>query len=1180
MNDRPGASENDALRRALSALESMRTRITAMQSAAREPIAVVGLGCRFPGVEGPAEFARFLENAGDAIIDLPRDRPGAEHWNESAVLRKGGFFADVAGFDPGFFDMSDAQALATDPHQRLMLEVAWEALEDAGAAGGSLAGTRTGVYLGLGAQNSDYAYWLLNDARKLDAHGIAGSFHSLMPGRLSYLLDLRGPSLVIDAACASGLVAVHHACQALRHKEIDAALAGAVNLILSPLVSQAVNKSGLLSKSGRCHSFDARADGFVRGEGASMLVLKRYSDAIADGDSIRALIHGGAVGQDGHSNGLTAPNGPAQEAIVRLALSESGLTPSDIGYVETHATGTSLGDAIEAQALAVVYAQNRTHALLIGAVKPNLGHLEAASGIAGLAKTILALQRRVIPPTLGAREINPEINEEDLNVRLVTAASPWPEQAPYAGVSAFGMSGTNAHIIVGPAPARPTTERQVAEPGSGERVLMLSAPTEDALRLLSKRIADALSDEISWHDVCATLNTGRKVFPTRLIIEARNIGDAREQLFAYADGGDAVTLQSELARRAAAGDDIDWVEEQGRAQSRPHLPTSPYIRRRFWPDGIALNTSSSTDPAQLLHQLQWRPAPAEPAQQAQLATQPKRLLLSGDPCIARELQSALENAGFETTLAPAIDATRRDAAAWRPILATAPGATVIYCAGGAIAPDSESLRVEQEATLAPLLHLIQALADSEEHRLVLLGVGAWEGATSAAMVLALGRGIALEHPELACRRIEMSHGLSEPGVALAAELATADGEEWVRLTPNGRLAARLSKLRAAPNKFIARKDAAYLITGGLGGIGRLLAGWLIDRGARNLLLVGRGARELPEREAWQARGATIRVALADVADPLALGDVLSSLDSEGIALAGVFHVAGLTADELLYRQSWDDFARVLPAKAEGAAVLHELTRDRTLDLFVLFSSITSLCGLAGNAAYATANASLGAMARARRAQGLPALNVYWGTWRDSGMAESAHADLAAQWEEHGIHSFPSCAALAALETLLGGEQTEAVVASADWSRLAHWAKQEGSGSELYAEFLDQAPASPPPARKPASSHDLDSVVRDILAGLLRLSPTDPALDRPFGELGLDSLAAIELRNRLAESLGIPIPATLAFNHPSRKAVVSFLSKRLNKREKHEQPATLAKEIEQLTEAEAEQRLAAVLNNLK
>lgn len=1157
-----GNPHEEALRRAMQALERMQARLEAVQNAAHEPIAVVGLGCRFPGADGPDAFLARLRAGYDAVGTVPDDRAGLFDGAEGD-LRRGGFLADAAGFDADAFGIADAEAVAMDPHQRLLLETAWTALEDAGGAGGGLAGSRTGVWLGLGAQNSDYSWWQLTDPARLDAHAISGSFHSLMPGRLSYLLDLRGPSMVVDAACASGLVAVHLACQSLRRQECDAALAAAVNLVLSPLVSRAVRESGLLSASGACRSFDDAADGFVRGEGAGALVLKRLSDAVADGDAIWAVIRGSAVGQDGHSNGLTAPSGPAQQAVLQAALADARLVPVQVGYVEAHATGTRLGDAIEAEAIGAVYGQGRSAPVRVGALKPNLGHLEAASGMAALIKAILALRAGTIPPARPVSALNRDIDPSEAGIELVTAETPWPADAPCAGVSAFGMSGTNAHLILGPAP-EPAAAPQVEH---RPRVLCLSAATDTALASLAGAVAEALHDDMAWPDVCATLNLGRKAFARRCVIEAADTAEGRDRLRAFVAGRPVLPV-TPLGRAAAAGQPVDWLAEQGRPVRRLRLPTYPFEHRRYWPvhlEGPALAEPGApplpeapTIPADFLHRLAWQPAGT-----ATLGPAPEQVLLFGDRGLADRIAPGLVRAGIR---AVPVDGPGD--------LGRHPGAPAVWLTGD-LEPAGHA------GHLAGLLELVRALADAPRPLRIVTEGGTGE-AVLPAMALTLGRTVAIEHADLQCRRIDLVPGQPDPGNALAAELRLDDGEELVRHGPADREVARVVPLPVAAKRFAVRPDAAYLVTGGFGGVGRAVAGWLVERGARELVLVGRTVRELPEAAGWRANGVVVRSEAADVADVVAIGAILRALDADGVPLAGVFHCAGVTADTLLANAGAAEIARVLRAKTEGALALDRATRGRALDAFVLFSSITALCGLVGTGIYAAANAGLSAVARRRRVEGLPALTVMWGTWAGSGMAAAAGAELAAQWAEHGIAPFDVGSGLAALEVLLAADETEAVAGRVDWERLARWCRQEGSGANLYERVASDA-STPQPiveSRRAWTSGELAAVVRSAVAAAVDRAVEDPMLDRSFGDLGLGSLAAVELRNRLSGQLGVPIPATLAFNHPSIAAVVRFLAGRVTvSADPALSAASVHARVGSMTEAEAEQRMTSLLAEL-
>ncbi|WP_425547035.1 type I polyketide synthase, partial [Actinocorallia aurantiaca] len=418
-----------------------------------EPIAVVGVGCRLPGgINGPGDFWRFLLDGRDAIGEVPEGRWDAfdDGSPEIAdllgkVTRKGGFLDDIAGFDAQFFGITPREAAVMDPQQRLLLEVAWESLEHAGIAPARLRGTRTGVFVGVSAP--EYAGLTASDLTKLEAFTATGAALSIVANRLSYLLDLRGPSMIVDTACSSSLVSTHLAVQSLRNGDSDVALAGGVNVLLSPTITMTFDAAGGTAADGRCKAFDASADGMVRAEGCGVVVLKRLSDARRDGDRVLAVVTGTGVNSDGRSNGLVAPNADAQKTLLRDMYAAN----RELDYLEAHGTGTFLGDPIEARAVGEVLGGGRTEPLLIGSVKSNLGHMEAAAGITGLIKTVLSLWHRTIPASLHYTSPNPHIPFDELNLEVVAERRPWPSaegRAPRAGVSAFGFGGTNAHITL------------------------------------------------------------------------------------------------------------------------------------------------------------------------------------------------------------------------------------------------------------------------------------------------------------------------------------------------------------------------------------------------------------------------------------------------------------------------------------------------------------------------------------------------------------------------------------------------------------------------------------------------------------------------------------------------------------------------------------------------------------
>lgn len=523
-----------------------------------EPIAVIGVGCRFPGAASPGEFWRMLHDGIDGITEVPEQR-----WDLQALYdpeqarpgkmntRWGGFLDQIDQFDPAFFGISPREASRMDPQQRLLLEVAWEALEYAGLSPERLAGSQTGVFVGI--SSNDYGRLQFSDPSYIDAYAGTGNAHSIAANRLSYVLDLRGPSIAIDTACSSSLVAVHMACQSLRDGECSMALAGGVNLILTPELTITFSQARMMSSDGRCKTFDESADGYVRAEGCGLVVLKPLSAAQRDGDNILALIRGSAVNQDGRSNGLTAPNGLAQEAVIRQALYNAGVAPEEISYVETHGSSTPLGDPIEFDALKAVLMKQRApdQVCAIGSVKTNIGHLEAAAGIAGLIKVVLSLHHGEIPPHLHLKQLNHHISLENTTFVIPGEPQAWPQgRRRLAGVSAFGFGGTNVHAILeeAPSPAAVTGERE-----RPLHLLALSAKSAKALRDLAGRYEAFMAayPEESPADVCFTANAGRAHFAHRLAIRADSSTQLRERLAAFAAGEDAPGVRSGYVRDRA-----------------------------------------------------------------------------------------------------------------------------------------------------------------------------------------------------------------------------------------------------------------------------------------------------------------------------------------------------------------------------------------------------------------------------------------------------------------------------------------------------------------------------------------------------------------------------------------------------------------------------------------------------
>ena len=526
----------------LLALRALRRRVEELEQARREPIAIVGMACRLPGgIDDPEAYWKLLIEKRTVVTDIPGERLDLEPIFDShpqtpgkTYSRRAGLLASPGEFDAEFFGISPREALSTDPQQRLLLEASWEALEDADIDPKTLAGKDVGVFIGI--SNSEYAQHYRQCVRREDlaAHLIQGSALNAAAGRLSYFYGFAGPSLAIDTACSSSLVAVDRACRSLLEGESNLALAGGVNLLVSSEGMIITSQWGMLSPSGTCRAFDAAADGFVRGEGCGIVVLKRLRDAEEAGDRILGLILGSAVNQDGASSGLTVPNGRAQEQLLERALANAGVEARQIGYVEAHGTGTTLGDPIESQALGTVFSagKERARPLLIGSVKTNLGHLESAAGVTGLIKVVLGLGRGVIPAQLYWEGPSEHVEWDDLPLQVVTDAKPWEaiEGRRIGGVSSFGFSGTNAHVVLESRVDTRTAETTMRP----AEVLVLTARTEPALQEMIERYAEFLETSgESWGEICHTAATARAVFAQRLAVVAADKSKAATQLRAW-----------------------------------------------------------------------------------------------------------------------------------------------------------------------------------------------------------------------------------------------------------------------------------------------------------------------------------------------------------------------------------------------------------------------------------------------------------------------------------------------------------------------------------------------------------------------------------------------------------------------------------------------------------------------
>lgn len=585
----------ESLNRAAQAIKGLRQQLEKRQ---HEPIAIIGMSCRFPGgVVDPAGFWNLLITNTDAISEIPADRWNSEHYYDAnpdtpgkMATRWGGFIDDIDQFDAPFFSISPREAYHMDPRQRLLLETSWEALEYAGQSPSQLAHSKTGIYIGL--SGSDYLNKMMRelDWTQVSAYFGSGNTLSVAAGRIAHILGLNGPALAVDTACSSSLVALQLACQSLRAGQIDMALVGGANLVLDEGPSVAFSKARMLASDGRCKTFASNADGYVRSDGCSMVVVKRLSDAEQNGDNILAVIHGIATNHDGKSSGLTVPSGQAQQQVINEALANAPqISPESVSYVETHGTGTPLGDPIELKALAKAYQTEKRpeNPLLIGSVKTNVGHLETSAGMAGLLKLILAMQHGLLPAHLHADSPTQHVDWNALNLDLVQTNRPWTEPR-VAGLSSFGFSGTNAHLILS---EYQPTQLSPKQSSVDWHILPFSAKNESALTSMVQRYYTFLADNptVNLAAIAYTLQSGRAYFPFRTAILANTIGSTQQQLAQFLGKADQNIPDcpdnnlKQVAKRYLAGETITWSALWPNEHPRPiPLPTYPFQRERFW----------------------------------------------------------------------------------------------------------------------------------------------------------------------------------------------------------------------------------------------------------------------------------------------------------------------------------------------------------------------------------------------------------------------------------------------------------------------------------------------------------------------------------------------------------------------------------------------------------------------
>lgn len=1173
-----GGAKQTPLTRALDTIRTLRRQLGEQQG--NQPVAVIGAGLRLPGgIDTLDTYWAALAEGRDEVRPMPQARKGpfAQDWE--GLPQRGGFLDEVLDFDAEFFGISPREARHLDPQHRLLLEVAWEALENAALPAPALAAARTGLYLGVMWQ--DYREWCEGEP---DAYWATGNGHNFAAGRVAYALGLTGPAMTVDTACSSSLVAVHLAVQALRRGDCEIAFAAGANLIMSPRTMRLVQETRSLSPDGLCKTFDARANGFTRGEGVGAVILKRLDHALRDGDRVLGVIRGTAVNQDGRSSGFTAPNVLAQVSLIETALADAGLEPSAVGYAETHGTGTALGDPIEMEALATALGRRNGGAPLpVGAVKTNFGHLEGTAGVAGLIKAMLAVRHRQVPPVVHFRNLNPRIDLSGTGITVPSALEEWsPRAGECASVSSFGMSGTNAHAIIGPLnPDEVPTPQDGPQAPAAVSGFEISAKTPVALRARAAQYAERLAavDRADYPAFAYSATAGRTRLEFRARVTAADPATAATALRALADGADSPHVTTVQGPEAAG------ENPAGPADALPRrildLPAYPWQRERYAPAASSGATPASAAEGTALptsHTVVWETAPPREAGPG------GSVILAGDDdaLLVRLAGRAAELGLRGTVLTPApvivpagwqAGVLPDDGAAWGRFWSgddTAGSVPLVLALRTTALPGPEDAAADPAAPGARLCAAVTT------------AVGALAGTGRPHRVFALTR---------AARRVDerdavpatdhgLLHGLAPVlGIELgsvwggvvdlpqdpAAEdidtlLTFVSGEQSApaaNATLEDLTAIRGGELRVARLRESARQaaplevrdDATYIVTGGLGGVGRELTAELVARGARHLLLVGRrppgelapqAAALLEElsasgvRAVYRGGGCDTARAVEDACAPLA----------DMPPVRGVVHAAGTLERTAAARTGAAEFEAALRGKFAGAWLLHLASRDWPLDFFVLVSSVSAVWGTERCAAYSAANGGLDALAAHRVSLGLPAVSLAYGPWNlgDSGMADAASRDTFARV---GVGALDAGTGRAAMTAEVPGGSGHLVVCPLDGPRFRSVMSQFRPRG-LYSAGADPAGApgvAVPP--EPSVTAELAAlperaraeaarghVARLVAAQLGHDSAHAVRDDAGFFDLGLDSIMAVDLVNRLSQAFGVALQAADVFNHPT------------------------------------------------
>ncbi|RXJ94833.1 hypothetical protein CRV00_05740 [Malaciobacter molluscorum] len=1127
-----------------------------------EPIAIIGTSCRLPGeVNNLDELWNNLSEHYDAIVDIPSKRAlQDEVYNSTpqvgkSYAKKAGLINNIASFDAKFFGITDEEASSMDPQQRLLLEASWHALEDAALFQNDILLNNTGLSIGVSTDDYSQIGMHSHNLSEVNTYNFLGSFRSISAGRIAYHLGLNGPVSQVDTACSSSLMAIHQACQSLRLQEADCMLAGGISLLISPHPMVALSQIKALSLSNRCSVFDSSADGYVRGEGYGLVVLKRLNDAIEDKDNIIAVIRGSLANHDGASNGLTAPNGLAQEKLLEKTLNFSGIDSSDINYIETHGTGTLFGDPIEVNSIINIYGKNRSkdNPLFLGAIKSCIGHLEAAAGVAGVLKVCSSLKHKQLAPNLNFSTPNSYIKWEKAPIKVIDKLQYWNENNNLrtAAVSSFGLSGTNVHMII---QEYVKNERNLESNDPKDKLyfIPISAKTPTALKnLVNKWINASYLKNENMSKISFSAIKTRKNFYYKLLVLAKDYEDLIVKLKSWYDKEqnnflwtnidfeplkDVAFLDQEYINTINnyfLNNNIDWNKlNDNNAMSYCQLPNYVFDSKDYWwdkPYNFNKKITKESSENKISYELKWEEYIFE-----------KTLSKSFNNHIIYDNKEAdifkyLQN--YSNSLSTNKEFLSKD---------ISDDTNYIY-----IVDLEDSLDIFEDKILEVWTTLKYFNENNKTSKIWIItknGQDIYKEDIlniNTSAVWGLLRSLRLELNDSWGGIIDISQNLDDITINQVLKcISTQNTEDQYAIRNEKIYVPRLMPYNKTLIKlFSFDLKASYLITGGLGALGIALVEHLTSLGLEHIIIASRKGEETLNQnqkikakvDNWRKQGITIDIYSLDLSQKNQVEEFFKKLKNENIKLKGIAHLAGVVSKtDLNNNLNQKDINEFTSAKVKGAWYLHQYSKEFHLDFFLLFSSMTALFGMKGLAFYSASNAFLDSLAFYRNKQGLKSLAINWGRFDIDGMVDKQDSLV---FDTLGISKLDTKKAFGQINQYLG-KTNNVCIANIDWNKFTSYFKQIGNISlftHLFPKTNDKETI-----KKVENKEQFYQYFIDIVSKTLKLNKDEISTKQNLFSIGLNSMLSMYIRQALEQSLNLKTKPTLFFKRQTIDLLVEYL----------------------------------------